>query len=402
MGAHGVWPRSIASWRMRTAAGSALAFLFGACGAPGPAYPPAWELGGQTQAYHEGPYVMAGDAGPRSHLRTLIEHAPLRTDEQGTEPVASFEPQDLGWERWELRAQTGTSPGSTTWCWRPQRAKAESAQPMVQAVIVLCYQPGERTERVVRWGMEAWSHAVRALRLTPPSPHVLVSDAPAFEVLMDCVLRGWRVEACIVVTDEESGPPTLVRGPDPLAPLVRDAAFPLAGYPETPLKGHGLALLARMALVDMGLEGRPWQSEERAYDGWKDAEAAVFHGIATVRFEVGETELDLTQSDRPELGEDERQALVVWSLVQSLGAPRAGELDRYLGSLKLETRLRHNQDPKRLEAWKEWLREARLWLRALTLQVQDAPPKPRPRPESEETDPDTAALFEELEAESGD
>ncbi len=348
------------------------------CGAPGPSYPPAWELGGQTQAYHTGPYVMAGDEGPRGHLRTLVEHVPLRAEEGRAQPSPPS-PEDLGWQAWQLGTQKEASAPGTHWLWRaqPPTTDGDGAR-AVERVLVICYRDAERCERVVRWGMEAWSHGVRALRLTPPRMHLLVSDGSSFDVLMDCALRGWRVEACLVVSDQEEGPPTLVRGPDPMAPLVRDPEFPLAGYPETPWKGNGLALLARMAFVDVGLEGRPWQSEERAYDGWPAAEAAVFHGVPTVRIELGDTDLDLTQSDWPRFGDDDRQALVLWSLVQSLCAPRAAELDRYLGSLKLETRLRYNQDPERLEAWKLWLREARLWLRALTLQVQDAPPAPQP------------------------
>ena len=341
------------------------------CKATQPAYPPAWELGGQTQAYHEGPYVMAGVDGPRGHLSALIEHWPLR--ENGDYPP--FDPETLGWQAWRAEADPESEPHTWFYAAQPrENREGNEPAPAVTQTIVIEVPDGEAWDCVLL-GLQAWSQATGALSLVPSDQNVLVTKRACADLRSAMLDRELLPSAWICVTEREPGPAKLVRGPDPMAPLERESDAPSVDSPglEAPSlrsRGHGLALILRMAFVDVGLEARPWKSLERPYDGWESARELALLGIAQARVELGTSELDVSKSDLPEMGESERQALVLWSAVQCMAAPTTTELDRYLASLKLETRLRHNQDPKLVDAWKVWLTEARHWLRALTLKIE--------------------------------
>jgi hypothetical protein len=82
----------------------------------------------------------------------------------------------------------------------------------------------------------------------------------------------------------------------------------------------------------------------------------------------------------------DRAGLALWSSAAAVAGARPTDLDRYLSSILLEARLRHfeaQQAGVADDAWQNWLRDARLWLRSLVLGLPisngtASPPPPDP------------------------
>ncbi len=354
--------------------------------------PPAWELGGQTAGYHEGPMVAAGDGGPRYAMAGLLDGW-RRVQSMGESLDVLSLPR--GWQLLpgDKRRQIRLWPGE-------KGAQART--------LVLHVDSDSHVWTVVCEFMQAWTEAQETLQIVPPDNHLVVALGPAEDVLSSLVAGGYTPFAWVTVEPGQAFEVTLMRGPDPLSPLggplqaseiaeLAEAAAveanpmegnstgsnPSGADPEggqakiaqasyLPREGpaNGLALVLRMGLVDAGLVSRPWKSRERPFDGWAFGQMLANAGIAQARVVLGNSGLDLLESDQPNLGEDQRAMLAVFGSLQALAAPSASDLDRYLSSLKLEMRLRQNQEDQATGMrWMAWLRDARLWTRSFVLGI---------------------------------
>ena len=341
--------------------------LVGACKSKGFEPPPAWELGGQTAGYHEGPMVAAGDEGPRYGMNGL-----LAAWLAGAQSEVDCATAPEGWqslavahgELWILEGELG--------------AKART-------LVVHVADDGPVWQSVCR-GLAAWNDARLNVQIVEPSNRLVLGRGAPEGLLMELEQRAAVPFAWITVEQAENGELTLLRGPDPLRPWgelapaeevqapdlsdpnVQEREVEKATFAPQEGPAHGLAVVLRMALVDVGLVARPWKSRERPFDGWAFGVDLASMGIAHARLQLGSSGLDLKKSDQPRLSEEGRAMLALYSGLQALLAPSPSDLERYLRSLKLEMRLRQNQEePEVGLRWMAWLRGARGWLREIVL-----------------------------------
>jgi hypothetical protein len=143
----------------------------------------------------------------------------------------------------------------------------------------------------------------------------------------------------------------------------------------TPGSPGGLSLIARCALVDVGLEHARWPSRDHAYEGGSDHAAFLAQGIPAVLFwhfpdRTYHTNLD--RLDRVDAGELERSALAVLATALAVADPRPRDFDRYLRSHVREEGVRIDAaraagDTAAEQDWRAWSAGRRQWLRELCL-----------------------------------
>jgi aminopeptidase YwaD len=141
---------------------------------------------------------------------------------------------------------------------------------------------------------------------------------------------------------------------------------------ETP---GGLSLIARCALVDVGLRERSFESRDHPFEGGSDHQVFLERGIPAVLFwhfpdRTYHTNLD--RYDRVDGRELEASALALLSTALAVADPQARDFDRYLGSHVLEEGLRIEAaraagDPALEQSWRAWSAPRRQWLRELCL-----------------------------------
>jgi hypothetical protein len=173
----------------------------------------------------------------------------------------------------------------------------------------------------------------------------------------------------------------LERAPDPgaLRPLAPDEHTPWGVQPVTREEIHpsGLSILARTALVDVGLLSPGWHSREHPYEGGSDHDVFLGRGIPAVLFWhftdfAYHTSLDrLPHVDTQELA---LTTCALFSAALAIAEPEPTDLDRYLRTLSLERRMRlysaREAGDKEIEqAWEDWFLGARDWLRRLCLDL---------------------------------
>ncbi|HPF14327.1 MAG TPA: hypothetical protein PLJ12_08665, partial [Planctomycetota bacterium] len=239
---------------------------------------------------------------------------------------------------------------------------AGESHPKAPSVVLHVAEKGPAWDALVQ-GLRAWTYAVDSLQLLPAESPIVVCQGDAHALLETIETLGPKPLAWVTVSTQPSEPTTLFRGPDPMAKPLEEGVEP---------PSNGLAIVLRLALVDVGLLTRPWLSLERPFDGDRAGWDLAVAGIAFAHWALGSSGLDLAKSDHPELGETARNQLGLWAAVQCLVAPSPADLNRYLDSVKLEMRLRYNQnDEAETLRWKAWLTGARLWLRKRALLLED-------------------------------
>ncbi len=182
----------------------------------------------------------------------------------------------------------------------------------------------------------------------------------------------------------------LERGPDPgaLMALPPDEHTPwgMGEMDEEMLDPNGLSIIARCAMVDVGLlvEGG-WPCRDHPWEGGSDHDSFVYNGIPAVLFWhftdfVYQTSLDRIEFVDPE--ELRRTAVAGYSTALAVADAEPGDLDRYLKSLDLEMQVRvdaarEEEDEELAEQWEQWCRGARQWLRNLCLGIDEELPEPK-------------------------
>lgn len=170
----------------------------------------------------------------------------------------------------------------------------------------------------------------------------------------------------------------LEREPDPALCrlLPPDAPSGWGSAPAgTPAVPGGLSLVARCALVDVGLEHAHWPSRDHPYEGGSDHSAFLARGVPAVLFwhfpdRTYHTNLD--RFERVDATELERSALAVLATALSVADPRPRDFDRYLRSHAREEGVRIDAaraagDLELERRWREWSSPRRQWLRELCL-----------------------------------
>ncbi len=300
--------------------------------------PPAWNLGGQTAAYHKGPLVAAGETGPRRFVMPLLEQL------SGWE---SSNTQKAGWE-----LSHGPQSGEV---W-----KFPGKGPLAGEIVVLQARKEGPSRGALSFLANAYGLAVQAKQIPYPARTIILQQTDSTQGPFD---RS-NVVAEFFLIEATEGPCTFWRSPDP------------GGSGANSVPANGLNLLTRLALVDVGMACRPWKSAEFAFDGGPAHEASYPDSVPRIYMAPGDSGVNLARSDQPRVNELNRAALALWVSAAAVAGARTTDLDRYLDSFLLEARLRHfeaGETGVSDQAWQEWLREARLWLRAVVLGL------PRPK-----------------------
>jgi len=190
---------------------------------------------------------------------------------------------------------------------------------------------------------------------------------------------------------KETGAEALLeRTPDPGAvdvlPPDEHTAWGSSPVEAASLAGTGLSLVARCALVDVGNLSVRWATREHPYEGGSDHAVFLGRGVPAVLFWhfpdfAYHTSLDrMSHVDRDEMRRT-GSAILVTAL--AVADARPFDMDRYLGSLRIEQEMRlaacGEGRQETAELWKAWCKAARLWLAGLCLGppgAQDQIPAP--------------------------
>ena len=179
----------------------------------------------------------------------------------------------------------------------------------------------------------------------------------------------------------------LERMPDPgaLVTIAPDAHTPWgAGHVSAEdLSPNGLAVIARCAMIDVGVIDGNWTSADHPWEGGSDHDVFIRSDIPAVLFWhftdfTYHTSLDRMGFVDPD--EIQRTGAALLATALAVADPQPGDLERYLGSLEKERVLRvqaardHGED-ELAECWEEWCVGARQWLRNECLGIQEEIPR---------------------------
>lgn len=183
----------------------------------------------------------------------------------------------------------------------------------------------------------------------------------------------------------------LERGPDPgaIAPRLPDEHTPWGAgrVTEEDLHPNGLAVIARCALVDVGLASGGWESADHPWEGGSDHDvfldrqipAVLFWHFTDFAYHTSLDRLDMVDPD-----EIERTEVAVLATMLAVADPRPEDTRRYVVSAELERLVRtaaarEAGDDENADAWDEWSNGATAWLRALCMDIplEEAAVKPR-------------------------
>ena len=188
----------------------------------------------------------------------------------------------------------------------------------------------------------------------------------------------------------------LERAPDPgaIAVYPPDEHTPWGAreVDASELIPNGLAVIARCATIDTGLIDGGWAAADHPFEGGSDHDVFLARGIPAMLFWHFTDFTYHTSLDRFGMVDGEelaRSATAILSTALAVADAKPFDLERYLRSLDLEVRTRARAaaeafDPETQQAWRDWGREARYWLRALCLGIsldEARPPQAVSRPD---------------------
>jgi len=178
----------------------------------------------------------------------------------------------------------------------------------------------------------------------------------------------------------------LERMPDPGAmytlPPDEHTPWGAGDVSQDMMKPNGLAVIARCAMVDVGLATGPWQSADHPWEGGSDHDVFIHRGIPAVllwHFTDFSYHTSLDRMEMVDPLELERTEVVILATMLATASPKPEDLDRYVRSAERERQVRieaaGDQDHVR-GAWEDWTRGAIGWLRAecLGIPLEDATP----------------------------
>ena len=137
----------------------------------------------------------------------------------------------------------------------------------------------------------------------------------------------------------------------------------------------GLAVIARCAMIDVGLATGPWQSADHPWEGGSDHDVFIDRGIPAVllwHFTDFSYHTSLDRMDMVDALELERTEVVILATMLAVASPLAQDLDRYVRSVELERAVRTQAaagKPHIVESWEGWCRGVVGWLRAECLRI---------------------------------
>ncbi len=145
------------------------------------------------------------------------------------------------------------------------------------------------------------------------------------------------------------------------------------------LKPNGFAVIARCAMVDVGLQDGSWRCADHPWEGGSDHDIFIRRGIPAVLFWhftdfTYHTSLDrLSFVDSKEM---RRTGVAILASALAVADPEPGDLERYLKSLDMEREVRlgaaiEAESPELEALWGMWCDGARDWLRKLCLGIDE-------------------------------
>ena len=159
------------------------------------------------------------------------------------------------------------------------------------------------------------------------------------------------------------------------------------------LHANGLAVIARCAMVDVGIAAGGWECADHPWEGGSDHDVFIFRAIPAVllwHFTDFSYHTSLDRMDMVDGDELERTEVVVLATMLAVADPRPIDLDRYVRSIEMERRVRVEAaeaagKPTVATAWDDWCRGAVGWVRAecLDIPLDEATPPVVPAPEDE-------------------
>ncbi len=184
---------------------------------------------------------------------------------------------------------------------------------------------------------------------------------------------------------EESAAVTLLeRAPDPGV-----LAAPGQGGPPLPdIHPSGISIVARSALLDVGLLADGWTSREDPWKGGGDEDVFLARAIPAVCIRHDSDYAHRTSLDRLPRVDGQELALTscaLFAAALAIADPQPIDLERHLRTLSLERRMRLHAareagDAAIEAAWETWFLGARDWLRRLCLDLPFDGPAELPRP----------------------
>lgn len=176
----------------------------------------------------------------------------------------------------------------------------------------------------------------------------------------------------------------LERMPDPgaLVPLPPDEHTPWgAGEVEaSALTPHGINVIARCAMVDVGVTDGGWDCADHPWEGGSDHDVFIDRGVPAVlmwHFTDFAYHTSLDRIDMVDPAELRRTTAAIFATALAVADPQPGDLDRYVESVAIERRVRveaaeWEDNPALVELWNDWCRDVRHSLRALCLDLDPA------------------------------
>ena len=171
----------------------------------------------------------------------------------------------------------------------------------------------------------------------------------------------------------------LERGPDPGAvrTLLPDVHTPWGAGEVDPatLVPNGLAVVARCAMVDVGVHAGGWVTRDHPWEGGSDHDIYLARGIPSMliwHFTDFTYHSNLDRMEMIDLDELRHSCCAVLAAALAIADPLPTDLERYLASLDLEREVRIQaalgaDDEELVQSWEDWCTGARHWLRELCL-----------------------------------
>jgi hypothetical protein len=187
---------------------------------------------------------------------------------------------------------------------------------------------------------------------------------------------------------QESTTVTLLeRAPDPgvVTAPGRD------GPPPPDIHPSGISIVARSALLDVGLLADGWTTREHPWEGGGDEDVFLARAIPAVCIRHDSDFAHQTSLDRLPRVDGQELALTscaLFAAALAIADPQPIDLERHLRTLSLERRMRLHAareagDAEIEAAWESWFLGARDWLRRLCLDLPFDGPAELPRPDAE-------------------
>ncbi|WP_419192314.1 M28 family peptidase [Engelhardtia mirabilis] len=180
----------------------------------------------------------------------------------------------------------------------------------------------------------------------------------------------------------------LERMPDPGAlitlPPDEHSAWGAGDVTEDKLVPSGLAVIARCAMIDVGLGEGGWESADHPWEGGSDHDVYLAEGVPAVLFWHFTDFAYHTSLDRLEMVdplEMRRMGSAILGTAMAVAAANPGDLDRYVRSVEVERSVRVKAAREAFELdtaqqWESWSNGARSWLRRLCLGLTEDEAEP--------------------------